>query len=144
MNAQGSRLYYAADATAWTALAPGAYPASPWVEVTRGTDIDVVPHETEEVDDSCLNDTAPDPNLVFKPGSVTFSREKDANSGTLRALVGVKKAWAAVHVDGTAEYVSSGYLVCTSAGKASKGFANKVTESYKIVGRVQSSLQAHT
>lgn len=144
MNAQGSRVYYATVDTSWTPLAAAAYPASPWVEVTRGTDVESKPNEVEKVDNSCLNDLTPNPGVNLSPGTITFSREKDSNTETLRELCDAltPKAWAQVFVDGTAEYTASGILTVTSSGKASKGFANKVTESYEVVSKYKLSHQA--
>ncbi len=144
-KSQGSRIYYATAATSWTPLAAGAYPASPWVEVTRGVDADTKPHEVEKNDNSCLNDTSPSPEVILKPGTISFSREKDSQSPTLRGFCDAQtaKAWAEVFVDGTAEYCASGILTCTSAGKAARGFANRVIESYEVTAAAIIVNEAH-
>ena len=134
-KSQGTRVFYhATPATVPSAVAAGAYPSSPWVEVTRGVDTDLVPQTIEEFDGSCLNDTAKSPQVSIGPGTITFSREQDTLSTTLRGFCDgtTAKAWAVVYSDGQIDY-APGILVCTSAGKASKGFANKVTESYKVI-----------
>lgn len=141
VKSQGSRLFYADDDTAWSNLTAGSYPSSPtWTEVTRGQSAEVKGDEVEKYDDSALNDTAPLPAVELKPGGITFTRQKDANSGTLRAAVGVSKAWALVYVDGTAE-VATGILICTNPGRASKGFANKVEEAYEVMFTERSELK---
>lgn len=144
-KSQGSRVYYATAATSWTPLAAAAYPASPWVEVTRGTDVDTKPHEVETNDNSCLNDLAPSPENILKPGGIDFTREKDSLTHTLRGFCDAQtaKAWAEVFVDGTAEYCASGVLTCTSAGKATKGFANRVSESYHVAAATVMTHEDH-
>lgn len=143
-KSQGSRVYYAPLSTAWVALAAGAYPAGAWVEVARGQSIDTKPHEVEKFDNSCLNDTSPSPAIELKPSGLSFTRERDASSPTIRALADgtTKYEWAEVFVDGNAE-TCTGYLTCTSAGKADKGFANRVIESYEVVATTQSTIRAH-
>ena len=140
VKSQGTRAFYAPPDTSWTAVAAAAYPTTPWVEVTRGTSVEVKGDDVEKFDDSTLNDLAPLPDVELKPGGATFSREKDANSAAIRALVGVSKKFAFVYRDGTAE-VGIGKLLCTSPGRASKGFANKVEESYEIMFTERSSLE---
>src|SRR4051812_37279871 len=127
VKSQGSRIYYAASGTAWVALTAGNYPTTGYTEVTRGSDIDTKPHDVEINDNSCLNDTAPSPEAILKPGGIEFTREKDSLSITLRGFCDAQtvKKWAEVFLDGTAE-VCEGVLTCTSAGKATKGFANRV------------------
>ena len=135
VKSQGTRVYRAALASSWVALAAGAYPSSPWTEVTRGVSIDPKGDEVEKFDNSTLGDTSPLPAIETKPGGLTFTREKDANSAALRAICdgGVTKyEWAVVFVDGTAE-TCTGYLTCTNPGRASRGFANRVEEAYEVV-----------
>jgi hypothetical protein len=133
VKSQGARLYYANTGTSWVALAAGSYPTTGYTEVARGISIDMKPTEKEQFDNSCLNDTAPVPELELKPGSLTFSREKDSSSNTLLALAlaGTEKLWAFVYVDGTA-ITAEGKITCTGI-KADKGFANRVNESYEIM-----------
>ncbi len=145
-KSQGARIYYSNTGTAWVALTAGAYPTTGFTEVTRGTDIDPKPHEVEKNDNSCLNDLAPVPEVILKPGSWTFTREKDNTlSSTLRGFCDgtTLKQWHAVYVDGTAEQIASGYLTCTNAGKATKGFANRVSETYEIIPIAVSTLLTH-
>jgi len=133
-KSQGSRVYYANTGTSWVALAAGAYPTTGFTQVTRGVSIDGKPHEVEKYDNSSLNDTSPSPAIELKPSGFTFTREKDSNSATLRALCDgtTSKLWCIVYTDGTAD-TCNGYLTCTSSGKADKGFANRVNETYEII-----------
>jgi len=132
-KSQGTRLYFAAPGTSWVALTPGSYPTTGFTQITRGVDADSVPHVVEESDNSCLNDTSPSPEVILKPGSMTFTKERDSQSVTLRGMCDGSTAYvfALVAVDGTAD-TCTGYLTCTSGMKASKGFANRISESYKI------------
>lgn len=143
-KSQGSRIYYADTGTSWVALSAGSYPTTGFTEVTRGVSIEPKGDDVERYDNSSLNDTSPSPAIELKPSGGTFTREKDSNSPTIRALCDgtTQKMWCVVYVDGTAE-TCNGYLTCTNPGRASKGFANRVEEAYEIVGTTKWTTRAH-
>jgi hypothetical protein len=143
-KSQGTRVYRAANNVSWTAVSAGSYPTTGFTEVSRGISIDPKGDELEKFDDSTLNDTSPLPGVITKPSGLTFTREKDSGSAALLALCdggATTLFWAVVYVDGTAQ-TCLGYLTCTSPGRASKGFANKVEESYEVVATTKWTTRA--
>src|SRR4051812_40229031 len=107
VNSQGTRVYYAASGTAWVALAAGAAPGGGFTEVTRIIKVDVDPMTVEEYDDAPLSATTPDPQVVLKPGTMMFSKDKvSAETATLRGFCdgSTLKVWVFLYADGSADY----------------------------------------
>src|SRR4051812_18308519 len=120
---QGTSLWYATAGTSWTAVAAGASPASPWVQVTGGVNIRVTPHEVDKYDTAPLESTTRSPQRDLTPGNITFTLDQAATqSKALRDLcdAGTKKAVAVVYLDGTADYAANARLYATQS-EAQKG-----------------------
>lgn len=134
-NAQGTRLYYAPDGTAWTEVLPAAAAGSPWVEITDCVSVEVVPFEAEDYDDSVLSDTAEVIETDHKAGNVTFTKDVNSQSITLDGFALAKSlhAFAVLYLNGTARYNESCRFTPTSGGSAQKGdFKAKAQESYRV------------
>jgi hypothetical protein len=133
---QGTTLWYATAGTSWTAVAAGAAPGSPWVQITRVNNFRLTPHETDKYDLAPLEATARDMQRDLTPGNCQFQMEEQATlSKTIRDLIdaGTKKAFAVVFKDGTAEYSASGLLHATTGSEGQKGdFHARVPESYQF------------
>lgn len=141
---QGTRLYEAPTGTAWTDLAAGAAPGSPWVQIASIVNVKVTPHEVDKFDKAALEDTAPQPDRELKPGNITFTKDQDATASVAlrtRCDAGTKKKYAVVYLDGTADTVE-GALSCTNV-EANKGdYRAKVPETYQIDGDTVVTRQA--
>lgn len=134
-NMQGTRLYYAPDATTWTDVLPGAAAGSPWVEVADCVNVDCVPNESQDYDDSVLADTAEVIKTDQKVGNITFTKDLNSQSVTLDgfAAAASKHAWAILYLNGTARYNASCILTVTSGGKADKGdYKAKTQETFRV------------
>ena len=136
-GAPGTRIAYNTANTAFTPIAAGASLPGGWTQVLNLKDVDPKLNDTEEYDDSSLEDTGPIPAQVVKPGSWSFAKKRNAQTNTLLGFCdgSTKKAWIIVYADGATLYIASGVLSSTSAGKATAGdFKSKVEEAYKITG----------
>lgn len=132
---QGTRLYYATEETAWVDLAAGAAPGGSFTQITAVQSISFTPHNATEFDDSDLEDTEKEPLVTLEPGTLTFTRKRDALSATLRGFCdgSTKKRFVVLYLDGSADYCD-GLLVCNDGGAASRGdFNTKVMETYRVI-----------
>lgn len=136
-NSKGARVaYHLTENTAFTAIAAGASLPSGWVQVLNVQEVDTVPNTIEDYDDGDLEDQVEVPAQTVKPGKMTFTKKKNSQSVTLRAMVdgSTKNAWVVVWDDGTTEWAGSARLKCPSAGRASNGdLKAKVLEQWEIV-----------
>lgn len=143
-NQQGTRIYYATAGTSWSALAAGANPSGSWTQVTRGVNVNVVPHESETFDPNPLESGTPSAQNTLKPGSATFGLdEQDAQSVALRTICDnqTKKMWAFLYLDGTAD-TSDGYLTCTKVAAQKGDYKALVQEEYKVLATGSFTRQA--
>lgn len=144
----GMRVFYSptvnATIAAQTALAAAP---TPYTVILNGISVDEVkPQETAVFDDSSLEDTAPVPNIEYRPGMVSFTKKKNQQTVTLRGFASSaqKIALAIVYPDGSLDWSGSGTLIVSSAAKGTKSdFQNKIPESYQFIPDGAFTFQDH-
>lgn len=140
----GTRLYYANTGTAWVDLAAAANPSGSFTQVTGLNSIRVVPHVPEEFEQASLEDTASEPGIELKPGTIEWEMDHHTTaSKTLwdLAAAGTKKKWIKLNKDGTAEIVEGKIVVVGT--QAQKGdFRADLTISFRVIGDTVVSIAA--
>ncbi len=146
VNSQGTRVYYATASTAWVALAALASPGGSFTEITRIIKTDVDPAVFEDYDDAPLSATTPDPQIIVKPGMMSFSKDKvSAETVILRGFCdgSTLKRYVFLYLDGSADYVD-GKLKATKGAAAQRGdYKAHISEDYQVMGSAVVSHAAH-
>lgn len=134
----GTRVAYNPTLSATlTAAGPLAGIPSGWTAIANLMSVDdIVPAETNVFDDCSLEDTAPVLDVEYRPGTGSFTKKKNTQSGALFTLsaAATKVAFAYIYADGSAHVSGSCRIIVSSAAKATSGdFQHKVPESFKLV-----------